>query len=189
MKRRALCRRSSSQGSPIRSPERRKGMERDPKGPHRRICHEPAPAGRCRIGQDDPRVSGALFCAAPTTRQGALMAPTEVLARQHMENLEKLKSSYDLPIHPVLLTGSVKGKARKTAYEKIASGEADIVIGTHALIQESVEYTDLGLVGHGRTAQIRRPAEGEPCGQRESRARPRHERHADPQNAGHHHVR
>ena len=54
------------------------------------------------------------------------MAPTEVLARQHMENLTKLKEQYELPIRPVLLTGSVKGKARKDVYEKIASGEADI---------------------------------------------------------------
>ena len=61
-------------------------------------------------------------------------------------DLEKLKEQYGLPVRPVLLTGSVKGKARKAAYEKIASGEVDIVIGTHALIQDSVEYADLGLV-------------------------------------------
>ena len=86
-----------------------------------------------------------LLCSA-NNRQGALMAPTEVLARQHMENLLKLRDEYGLPIEPVLLTGSVKGKARKEAYKKIASGEADIIIGTHALIQEAVEYRDLGLV-------------------------------------------
>ena len=86
-----------------------------------------------------------LMCSA-NHRQGALMAPTEVLARQHMENLLKLKREYGLPVEPVLLTGSVKGKARKEAYEKIASGEADIVIGTHALIQEGVKFRDLGLV-------------------------------------------
>ena len=86
-----------------------------------------------------------LLCSA-NGRQGALMAPTEVLAGQHMENLLKLREEYGLKIDPVLLTGSVKGKKRKEAYEKIASGEADIVIGTHALIQEAVEYKDLGLV-------------------------------------------
>ena len=86
-----------------------------------------------------------LLCSA-NKRQGALMAPTEVLARQHMENLLKLRDEYGLPVDPVLLTGSVKGKARKEAYKKIASGEADIIIGTHALIQEAVEYKDLGLV-------------------------------------------
>ena len=88
----------------------------------------------------------ALLLCSADGRQGALMAPTEVLAVQHMENLEKLKEQYGLPVRPVLLTGSVKGKARKAAYEKIASGEVDIVIGTHALIQDSVEYADLGLV-------------------------------------------
>ena len=88
----------------------------------------------------------ALLLCSANHRQGALMAPTEVLARQHMDNLAKLRDQYGLPIHPVLLTGSVKGKARKAAYEQIVSGEADIVIGTHALIQEGVEYADLGLV-------------------------------------------
>ena len=88
----------------------------------------------------------ALLMCSANKRQGALMAPTEVLARQHMENLEKLKEEYGLPVHPVLLTGSVKGKTRKEVYRQIASGEADIIIGTHALIQEAVEYKDLGLV-------------------------------------------
>ena len=88
----------------------------------------------------------ALLLCSANHRQGALMAPTEVLARQHMDNLEKLRDRFSLPIHPVLLTGAVKGKARKAAYEQIASGEADIIIGTHALIQEGVEYADLGLV-------------------------------------------
>ena len=64
----------------------------------------------------------------------------------HFCYLGKLRDQYDLPIRPILLTGSVKGKARKEAYEKIASGEADIIIGTHALIQEKVEYAELGLV-------------------------------------------
>ena len=88
----------------------------------------------------------ALLLCSANHRQGALMAPTEVLAKQHMENLLKLKDEYDLPINPVLLTGSVKGKARKETYDKIAAGKADIIIGTHALIQDSVEYADLALV-------------------------------------------
>ena len=88
----------------------------------------------------------ALLLCSANHRQGALMAPTEVLAKQHMDNLLKLKEQYDLPINPVLLTGSVKGKARKEVYKKIASGSADIIIGTHALIQDSVEYSDLALV-------------------------------------------
>ena len=88
----------------------------------------------------------ALLLCSANHRQGALMAPTEVLAKQHMDNLMKLKEQYDLPINPVLLTGSVKGKARKEAYDEIATGRADIIIGTHALIQDSVEYADLALV-------------------------------------------
>lgn len=88
----------------------------------------------------------ALLLISANGRQGALMAPTEVLARQHMENLIRLREKYTLPIHPVLLTGSVKGKQRKEVYRQIAGGEADIVIGTHALIQEAVEYRNLGLV-------------------------------------------
>ena len=74
----------------------------------------------------------ALILCSANKRQGALMAPTEVLATQHMRALTELADTYSLPIHPVLMTGSVKGKARRTAYEQIASGEADIVIGTHA---------------------------------------------------------
>lgn len=78
--------------------------------------------------------------------QGAMMAPTEVLARQHYESLMKLNTEYGLQIHPVLLTGSVTAKDRRAIYAQIESGEADIVIGTHALIQEKVAYRSLSLV-------------------------------------------
>lgn len=78
--------------------------------------------------------------------QGAMMAPTEVLARQHFESLTKLKEQYGLNIHPVLLTGSTTAKDRKVIYDDIASGRADIIIGTHALIQEKVVYKKLALV-------------------------------------------
>ena len=88
----------------------------------------------------------ALILCAANHRQGALMAPTEVLAQQHMRALSELIETYDLPVRAVLLTGSVKGKARKEAYRQIEEGEADIVIGTHALIQDAVSYHDLGLV-------------------------------------------
>ncbi len=88
----------------------------------------------------------ALLMCAENGRQGALMAPTEVLAVQHMESLTQLIREQDLPLHPVLLTGSVKGKARKEALARIADGSADVIIGTHALIQEAVQYRDLGLV-------------------------------------------
>lgn len=86
-----------------------------------------------------------LMCSA-NGYQGALMAPTEVLARQHYEALCQLKLQYQLDISPVLLTGSVTASARRDIYAQIADGRADIVIGTHALIQEKVVYHRLALV-------------------------------------------
>ena len=88
----------------------------------------------------------ALLMCAANNCQGAMMAPTEVLARQHYESLLKLNKEYNLQIHPVLLTGSVGTKDRREIYAMIESGEADIVIGTHALIQEKVTYRSLALV-------------------------------------------
>ena len=74
------------------------------------------------------------------------MAPTEVLARQHYESIKKLFSAAGISKVPVLITGSMTAKEKKIAYEKIASHEADIIIGTHALIQEKVKYDKLALV-------------------------------------------
>lgn len=88
----------------------------------------------------------ALLMCAANKYQGAMMAPTEVLARQHYESLMKLNQEYGLQIHPVLLTGSVTAKDRREIYGQIESGEADVVIGTHALIQEKVAYRNLALV-------------------------------------------
>lgn len=88
----------------------------------------------------------ALILTAQNGRQGALMAPTEVLARQHMESLEKLLEKSGLPMHAVLLTGSVKGAERRRVLKMIGDGSALVVIGTHALFQEKVEFLDLGLV-------------------------------------------
>lgn len=88
----------------------------------------------------------ALLLCAGNGRQGALMAPTEVLARQHYEGLLQMTEEYSLPLCPVLLTGSVKGRERKRALEQIADGTANVIIGTHALIQEKVNYHDLSLV-------------------------------------------
>ncbi|MDD2355244.1 MAG: ATP-dependent DNA helicase RecG [Lachnospiraceae bacterium] len=88
----------------------------------------------------------ALILTASNGRQGAMMAPTEVLAQQHMKDITEMTKKYHLRIHPVLLTGSIKGRERKSCYEEIASGVADVIIGTHALIQEKLEYHDLGLV-------------------------------------------
>ena len=88
----------------------------------------------------------SLLMTAANGFQGALMAPTDVLARQHFEALKELISRYSLELSPVLLTGGVKGEARKKALADIASGEANVVIGTHALFQEGVKYSKLALV-------------------------------------------
>ena len=88
----------------------------------------------------------ALIMCSANGCQGALMAPTEVLARQHYESLMDLKKEYHLRINPVLLTGSVTAKDRRAIYSRIESGEADIILGTHALIQEKVIYHKLALV-------------------------------------------
>ncbi|MCR5032218.1 MAG: ATP-dependent DNA helicase RecG [Lachnospiraceae bacterium] len=88
----------------------------------------------------------SMIMSAANGYQSAFMAPTEVLATQHFEDLMSLTKTYHLPLKPVLLTGSVKGKGRKEIYEEIASGSANVVIGTHALIQEKVVYQKLGLV-------------------------------------------
>ena len=88
----------------------------------------------------------ALIMCAANGFQGAMMAPTEVLARQHYESLMQLKREYGLQVRPVLLTGSVTAKDRRKIYERIESGEADVVLGTHALIQEKVSYKNLALV-------------------------------------------
>lgn len=78
--------------------------------------------------------------------QAALMAPTEVLAKQHYDYVNKLFTEHNIDIKPVLLVGSMSAKEKKEAKLLIASGEAGMVIGTHALIQDSVEYKNLALV-------------------------------------------
>lgn len=74
------------------------------------------------------------------------MAPTEVLARQHYENISGMLGEYHIPLRAELLTGSMTAKQKREAYGRIESGEVSIVIGTHALIQEKVSYRDLALV-------------------------------------------
>ena len=78
--------------------------------------------------------------------QCSFMAPTEVLAGQHFESLQKLIRQYDLPLHPVLLTGSTSAAEKRRIYEQIESGEIDTVIGTHAVFQEKVIFERLALV-------------------------------------------
>lgn len=88
----------------------------------------------------------SLIMAVSNGYQGALMAPTEILAQQHYEQLLSMITKYNLPLKPVLLTGSVTAAGKKKIYEKIESGEANVIIGTHALIQEKVNYRNLALV-------------------------------------------
>lgn len=78
--------------------------------------------------------------------QGALMVPTEVLAVQHYESMVQLFEKYGIEKRVILLTGSMTAKEKRLAYEEIASHQADIVVGTHALIQEKVVYDKLALV-------------------------------------------
>lgn len=88
----------------------------------------------------------AMILAGENGYQSALMVPTEVLARQHYEAFVSLKEEQGLSIRAVLLTGSSTAKEKREIYEEIRSGSADVIIGTHALIQEKVEYKNLGLV-------------------------------------------
>lgn len=86
----------------------------------------------------------ALYASVTAGYQGALMVPTEILAEQHAESLANLLEPAGLNI--ALLTGSVKGKKRRMILEQLQSGEIDIIIGTHALIQDEVNFHRLGLV-------------------------------------------
>lgn len=88
----------------------------------------------------------ALLQAAYNGYQGALMVPTEVLAKQHYESMTELFTAHGIEKQVVLVTGSMTAKEKRTAYERISSHEADIVVGTHALIQEKVHYDKLALV-------------------------------------------
>lgn len=88
----------------------------------------------------------ALITAALNNGQGAMMAPTEVLARQHYDNLIELTKEHNINVNPVVLVGSMTAKEKREAYKVIESGDADIIIGTHALIQEKVNYNNLTMV-------------------------------------------
>lgn len=88
----------------------------------------------------------ALLMTAENGRQGCLMAPTEVLAKQHYDALCEMSEKYGLCIKPELLTGSMTAKEKKMAYQRIAAGEVNAIVGTHALIQEKAAYRNLALV-------------------------------------------
>lgn len=85
-----------------------------------------------------------LLMCAKAGYQGVLMTPTEVLASQHYETFQELLQPFG--VHTALLTGSTKAKEKREIYEQIKNHQVDIVIGTHALIQDKVEYDKLALV-------------------------------------------
>ncbi|WP_408071182.1 ATP-dependent DNA helicase RecG [Butyrivibrio sp. JL13D10] len=88
----------------------------------------------------------SLLFTAENGYQGAIMAPTEVLARQHYESFCEMADEYSLPLKPVLLVGSLSAKEKRLAYESIENGEVNCIVGTNALIQEKLKYKKLALV-------------------------------------------
>ena len=88
--------------------------------------------------------AAACYFAAKNGMQSALMAPTEILALQHYRTLSEFLEPFGVKI--CLLTGSLTAKKKAALYEQIASGETDVIVGTHAIIQKNVEYKALGLV-------------------------------------------
>ncbi len=114
--------------------------------------------------------------------QAALLAPTEILASQHAENLNRLLSPFGMRV--ALLTGGMKAAARRTTLAAIRNDEADLIVGTHAILSEGVEFARLGLAvvdeQHRFGVRQRGPAgrkgrEPPPAG---------HERHPHPPHAG-----
>ena len=88
----------------------------------------------------------ALIATALNGYQGAIMAPTEVLAKQHYESFLELLDDNNIELNVALLVGSMTAKEKRETYALIENGEADLIVGTHALIQEKVVYNNLGLV-------------------------------------------
>ena len=88
----------------------------------------------------------ALLTVALNGMQAAMMAPTEVLARQHYATITRMLEEHQIPIKAELLTGSMTTKEKRRAYDRIECGYAKIIVGTHALIQDAVNYDNLALV-------------------------------------------
>jgi|LSQX01.1.fsa_nt_gb ATP-dependent DNA helicase RecG len=88
--------------------------------------------------------AGAIWFAHQSGLQSAFMAPTEILAEQHYHTLSKMLLPFG--IHTILLTGSMSARAKNQAYEMLKNGKADLVVGTHAILSEGVEFKHLALV-------------------------------------------
>src|SRR6185312_16416008 len=126
-----------------------------PTGAQRRSTEEifadmAEPSPMLRLLQGDVGSGKTLVAALAMARtaeaglQSALMAPTDLLARQHGATLEPLLSAAGISM--AVLTGRDKGKERKDILARLADGELSVVIGTHALFQEEVAFHDLGLI-------------------------------------------
>lgn len=127
-------------------------IENDMAGPHpmHRLLQGDVGSGKTVVAVS------AMLVAVQGGHQGALMAPTEVLAEQHWRGIQQLVGDLTViddrsllgerPVRVELLTGSVTGERRREVLAGIAAGDVDVVIGTHALIQESVDFRSLGLV-------------------------------------------
>ncbi len=155
-----LCRGSAREGIRIDSaPERAEAFWRlmpfPPTGAQRRVLEEirrdmAAAAPMARLVQGDVGCGktavalGALTLCVQGGCQGALMAPTEVLARQHFESAQSLLAPMGIRVG--LLLGSLSQREKRLAHEAVARGDWQVVIGTHALISQGVEYARLGLV-------------------------------------------
>ncbi len=111
----------------------------DLKNPHRmnRLLQGDVGSGKTAVA------AIGLYASITSGHQGSLMVPTEILAEQHFQSLSDM---FKDRAKIALLTGSIKGKRRREILESVRTGQVDILIGTHALIQEEVEFHDLGFV-------------------------------------------
>ncbi len=149
--------------------------------------------------------AAALWAAVANGAQGAIMAPTEILAEQHAHSFEAMFAGLTHPLagRPVrvgLITGRLRRSEREALLADLASGQVDVAVGTHALIQEDVAFRDLAVVvvdEQHRFGVEQRAALRQRGGERESLGRPRagptaharDERHPHPALAGPHHLR
>lgn len=106
--------------------------------PMNRLCQGDVGSGKTMVA------AACVYFCVKNNRQAALMAPTEILARQHYDGLSPLLES--LGVRCALLTGSMTVKTKRAVSQRLAAGEIDFIIGTHALISGGVEYQSLGLV-------------------------------------------
>lgn len=88
----------------------------------------------------------ALLAAVASGYQAAMMAPTEILALQHFETIKEYLDMADIRLNVSFLSGSAKAKEKRMILESLKSGETDIIVGTHALIEDNVEFKNIGLV-------------------------------------------